>query len=184
MGHRVVAVDASQTLALGLRRSPPIRRRSWQAPPACRSSRASPIWWWRTSPCTTSITIGPGERSRPHSGCSWSSVRSARTPDQLFREVGRRTRRRERAVRDSRLLPRVLSLRPKSERRGLGMAFNSYHHPLEAYSLAPEEAGFVIEAILQVTEDAPSRPVAPATPVPPFGRSYPSRHDRPLAIEA
>lgn len=43
--------------------------------------------------------------------------------------------------------------RERAERDDLGMTFHSEHRPLEAYSRALEEAGFLIEAIREVTED-------------------------------
>ncbi|HKH89107.1 MAG TPA: class I SAM-dependent methyltransferase [Acidimicrobiales bacterium] len=42
------------------------------------------------------------------------------------------------------------------ERNGLPMTFHSEHRPLEVYSRALEAAGFVIEALREVTEPAPA----------------------------
>jgi len=42
------------------------------------------------------------------------------------------------------------------ERHGLTMTFHSAHRPLETYSSAFEEAGFVIEAMREVTEPPPA----------------------------
>ena len=42
------------------------------------------------------------------------------------------------------------------ERDGLAMTFHSEHRPLQSYSAALEEAGFVIKAIREVTVDSPS----------------------------
>ncbi|HEX6477149.1 MAG TPA: hypothetical protein VF005_07715, partial [Acidimicrobiales bacterium] len=42
------------------------------------------------------------------------------------------------------------------ERDGMAMTFHSEHRSLEAYSRALEQAGLVIEAIREVTEEDPS----------------------------
>jgi SAM-dependent methyltransferase len=42
------------------------------------------------------------------------------------------------------------------ERDGLTMTFHSFHRPLEAYSRALDSAGFLIEAIREVTDDDPA----------------------------
>ena len=126
----------------------PPHRRCWPTPPVFRSVAPPQISRWpscrsRTSP--TSAVPWPG---RPHSRarrsllpCHRPSVNSAgEFPDQEPDSVSH----------EGVVLPRA-ALHRRHRREGLGMTFASEHRTIETFSRALEGAGFVVEAMREVS---------------------------------